>query len=106
MYASLLHGKSVNDCAEKNNSEGYNLLYKYAMDIAYSLTARDSGAIDLDAQKYFGRSAHINHHIQTTQIVNNKGGLSGVLIEITSSANGNTKAYTLYDCSLSSCKWK
>ena len=107
LYANVLTGQSLSGCANQNNKDDYNEIRSIAYEIALDLTERNVGAIDIATQKMVGSSVNIKHQIHTTQIVNGSNGLVGVLVEIDSSVNGQVIAtYTLYDCTLSSCKFK
>ena len=107
IYANLVTGKSLNDCAEKANGEdnNYNELYQIVMDIAYDLIKQNKGAIDLDFKKIVGSNASVNHHINVVQVVNSHGFI-GLLVTIDSSSKGYELTYTLYNCTVSSCKWR
>ena len=107
MYATVLNGKSLSDCADQNNTEDYNMLKEYVDDIADNLIEFQVGAIDKDARSLVGGGANINYLTTIKQVVNSSGGLVGVLVEINASLNNQVfYTYTLYDCNSSSCKWR
>ena len=104
MSASLIMGKSMSDCIEKSNSQDFNTLRQYAVDIATDLTSGD-GAIKKDFEKIAGSSVDI-HYQRNYEQINNGGGLVGIMVTIdATSSNGYHETYTLYNCSLTSCKW-
>ena len=104
MSASLIMGRGMSDCIEKSNTQDFNDLKQFAVDIATDLTSGD-GAIKKDFERIAGTAVDI-HYQRNYEQINNNGGLVGILITIeATAANGYKETYTLYNCSLSSCKW-
>ena len=104
--ATVLTGKSLSDCAEKNNSQDFNTLKSYVSAIANELTVSHEGAIAKDFERLVGPAADIHYEREYSQVINSQGGFVGILVTISAtSSNGFSDKYTLYNCTISSCKW-
>ena len=109
VYAYIINGKGINDCADKNNGEdqNYYAVRNTLLSTVDRMTRRNTGELDLDIRKQVGGAAEVLFRTTTEHIVNNNGGFVGFYATVEAISSGKTiKTYTLYNCTTTSCKWR
>ncbi|MBQ4583766.1 MAG: InlB B-repeat-containing protein [Bacilli bacterium] len=113
MSATLITGRNMKDCANKNDGSEFAKLETYANDILKDAigTAEknyNDGYLTKEVREYYGNQKNIHLEGYIEGVNNNKGGFVGIRIIVTVTEKNNNSpidTYEAYDCTTTICKF-